>query len=143
MINRFIANGRITKQPELRYTNNHVAVIGFTLAVTRNFKNNEENYDSDFINCVAFRNTAELINNYVKKGDLIGIEGSIQTRNYKDKDDKTIYVTEVIVEKIDFLQQKKEDKKEVETNAPQEMQQKDPFEEFGEEVELDDLELPF
>ena len=143
MINRFIANGRITKQPELRYTNNNIAVISFTLAVTRNFKNSEGNYDSDFINCVAFKNTAELINNYVKKGDLIGVEGSIQTRNYKDKDDKTIYVTEVIVEKIDFLQQKKKDKKEIETNAPQEEQQKDPFKEFGEEVELDDLELPF
>lgn len=143
MINRFVANGRITKQPELRYTNNNIAVISFTLAVTRNFKNNEGNYDSDFINCVAFKNTAELINNYVKKGDLIGVEGSIQTRNYKDKDDKTIYVTEVIVEKIDFLQQKKEEKKEIETNATQEEQQKDPFEEFGEEVELQNFELPF
>lgn len=133
MINKFIANGRITKKPELKcMSNTNTSVLSFTLAVTRNYKNQNGEYDSDFINCVAFNNTAELINSYVNKGDLIGIEGMIQTRKYKDeKADKTIYVTEVIVEKIDFLQQKKE-----ETNTSYKTIQR-------EEITIKDDELPF
>ena len=105
MINKFIGNGRVTKDIELKQTSNGVSAVSFTLAITRNRKNQNGEYESDFIQCTAFRGTAEILSKYVKKGDTIGIEGSIRTWNYKDKDNKTVYVTEVLVENIDFLKQ--------------------------------------
>lgn len=102
-------NGRITATPELRYTASNTAVCSFTIAVNRKFKNPNGEYDTDFINCVAFRSAAELIGEYISKGDLLGISGRIQTRDYENKDGKRVYVTEVIVDQVDFLQQKKKE----------------------------------
>lgn len=100
--------GRITKEPELRYTQSGTAVVSFTLAVTRDFKNPNGEYESDFINCVAWRNQAEFIGNYIKKGYLIGVSGSIQTRSYDDKYGKK-YVTEVIVDGVNNLTPKEKE----------------------------------
>ena len=139
-MNKVCLTGRITKDPEIRYTTNNIAVATFSLAVNRNFKNANGEYDADFINCIAFRNTADLLGKYVHKGDQLGIEGHIQTRNYDDKDGKKVYVTEVVVDSLDFLQNKREEKNEpvVETPAV------DPYKDFGEIVENDDnFELPF
>lgn len=109
-MNRVCLNGRLTKDIDLRYTQNNVAVASFTLAVQRKFKNQNGDYESDFINCIAYKSTAELLSKYTGKGDLIGIEGRIQTRSYDDKNGKKVYVTEVIAENVEFLANKKEEK---------------------------------
>lgn len=144
MINRVILVGRLTKDPELRYTPNGVAVCTFTLAVNRPFTNQQGERDVDFINCVTWRKTAENLANYQKKGNLIGIEGRIQTRSYEGVDGKRRYITEVIAESVQFLEPKKDEK----TN--QQSQQKpqmagglDSFFNDSETVDIDDSNLPF
>ncbi len=101
-MNKVILIGRLTKEPELRTTANGVSVASFTVAVNRRYKNSDGNYDADFINCVAFKNTAEFVCKNFGKGQQIGIVGSIQTRNYDDKDGKKVYVTEVAVDEAYF-----------------------------------------
>lgn len=128
-MNKVLLTGRLTKNPELKYTTSNVAVSQFSLAVNRNFKNAEGVYDADFINCVAYRKTAELIAEYTKKGDLLGIEGRIQTRSYDDKEGNKRYATEVIVDNIEFLSSKKKEETKEEV---------DPFAEFGESVSIED-----
>lgn len=145
-MNKFIAIGRLTKAVELRATTGGTELATFSLAVTRPFKNKEGNYDADFFNCIAFGKLGETIKTFVNKGDLLGIEGRLQVRNYDNSEGKKVYVTEVIVENIDFLQPKnKEEKTEVKAgsytteeidNMPIE---NDPFEEqlqIEEEVEF-------
>lgn len=107
MINRAIIVGRITKDPELRKTQNGTSVVSFTLAVNRNIKK-EGQPEADFINCQAWSKTAEAICNYVSKGYLLGLEGRIQTRSYDDKDGKRVYVTEVVADSVQFLESKKQ-----------------------------------
>lgn len=108
MINNVSLTGRLTRDPELKYTNSsNTPVLSFTLAVNRNFKNKQGDVEADFINCVAWNKAAENISNYFQKGSLIGIEGSIQTRTYDDKDGKRVYLTEVYVKSFSFLEAKK------------------------------------
>ena len=144
-MNKVCLTGRITKNIELKYNQNNVAITSFNLAVTRKFKNQNGEYESDFINCIAYKSTAELLNKYVKKGDLLGIEGRIQTRNYEDKDGKRVYVTEVIVDSIDFLQSRKDESKQ-ETTEKENTKQKlsdDVFSEFGSSIEITDNDIAF
>ena len=106
MINKVVLVGRITKDPELRKTNNGISVINFILAVNRKFpKENEQ--QADFINCQAWRQSADFMANYVKQGALLGVEGRIQTRSYKDQNDRTVYVTEVVCDSVQILAQKR------------------------------------
>ena len=108
VINNVSLTGRLTRDPELKYTNgSNIPVLSFTLAVNRNFKNKQGDVEADFINCVAWNKAAENISNYFQKGSLIGIEGSIQTRTYDDKDGKRVYLTEVYVKSFSFLEAKK------------------------------------
>ena len=144
-MNKVCLTGRVTKNIELKYTQNNIAITSFTLAVTRKFKNQNGEYESDFINCIAYKSTAELLSKYVKKGDLLGIEGRIQTRNYEDKDGKRVYVTEVIVDSIDFLQSRKDESKQ-ETTKTENTKQKlsdDVFSEFGSSIEITDDDIAF
>ena len=108
MINKVVLVGRITKDPELRKTSTGISTVSFTLACNRRFSNQENGQDADFINCVAWRHSADFMNNYVKKGSLLGIEGRIQTRNYKDQSDRTIYVTEVVCDSVQLLESRKD-----------------------------------
>lgn len=103
-MNKVIITGRTTKDIELKVTPTGTNVATFSVAVKRPFKDNE----SDFFECVAYSKTAELISKYVKKGDLIGLEGRLQARNYTNKEGRKVYVTEIIVENVEFLQSKKE-----------------------------------
>lgn len=111
--------GRITKDPELRYTPNGVAVGTFTLAVDRDYKDAEGKEQTDFINCVAWNKDAEYMANWVKKGYLLAISGFIQTRNFESSQDGKTYVTEVVVRKVknltakDKTEKPKEEKKEI------------------------------
>ena len=141
MINQVILVGRMTRNLELRYTSNEKAVGNFTLAIYRRFKNQNGEYETDFIDCVIFGKQAETMAQYTKKGDLIGVEGSIQKRQYEDKEKNKHYITEIMVEKITFLQTNK--KSETTQTATQETTQIDQYKEFGEIVENENLELPF
>src|SRR5690625_600612 len=96
MMNRAVLVGRLTRDPDLRYTPNGVAVANFTLAVNRSFTNQQGERDADFINCVTWRRQAENLTQYMKKGGQVGVDGRIQTRTYEDQDGKTVYVTEVV-----------------------------------------------
>ncbi len=104
-MNKAILVGRLTKDPELRTTGSGVSVCSFTIAVSRRFKNAEGGYDADFINCVAWRQQAEFVAKYFTKGRMIGLCGSIQTRNY-DKDGQRVYITEVVADEISFVESK-------------------------------------
>lgn len=100
-MNKVILMGRLARDPELRTTPNGVSVCTFSLAVSRRFRNANGEYDADFINCVAWRQTAEFISKNFSKGRMLGVVGSIQTRNY-EKDGQRVYVTEVSVDEAYF-----------------------------------------
>ncbi|MGN1401157.1 MAG: single-stranded DNA-binding protein [Bacillus sp. (in: firmicutes)] len=106
MMNRVVLVGRLTKDPDLRYTPSGVPVATFTLAVNRNFSNQQGEREADFINCVVWRKPAENVANFLKKGSLAGVDGRIQTRNYEGQDGKRVYVTEVVAESVQFLEPK-------------------------------------
>ena len=101
--------GRTTANLELKSTPSGTSVVEFSIAVNRTFKNANGERESDFFNCVAYNKTAELISKYVNKGDQLGIEGRLQTRNYTNKEGRKVYITEIIVENVEFLQTKRQD----------------------------------
>ena len=104
MLNNISLVGRLTKDVELRYTPSNVAVATFTLAVNRTFKNENGDREADFINCVMWRQQAENLANWAKKGALIGITGRIQTRSYDNQQGQRVYVTEVVAEQFQLLE---------------------------------------
>jgi single-strand DNA-binding protein len=106
MMNRVVLVGRLTKDPELRYTPSGVAVATFTLAVNRTFTNQQGEREADFINCVIWKRPAENVANFLKKGSLAGVDGRIQSRSYEGQDGKRVYVTEVVCESVQFLEPK-------------------------------------
>lgn len=131
--------GRLSNSPEIRHTANNQVVCRFTLAVTRRFKNQAGDYEADFINCVAFGKTAELIGNYVEKGQQLAVEGRIQTGSYTAQDGSKRYTTDVVVENITFINtKKKNDQNEQQTSNQQTTETTDPFADFGEQVSIDD-----
>ena len=102
-MNKVLLVGRLTKDPEVKATTSQAKVCNFTIAVDRKYKDNSGNKQSDFINCVAWRQTAEFIGRYFKRGQRIGIVGSIQTRTYDDNNGQRHYVTEVLAEDVEFV----------------------------------------
>lgn len=107
-MNKSILIGRVTKDIELKTTTSGKYVATFTLAVNRDYKNANGEYDADFINCVAYEQRAEIISKYVRKGDKFGVIGSIITRTYERNDGSTAFVTEIKVEGFEFLESKKD-----------------------------------
>lgn len=142
MINDVTLVGRLVKDSELRYTANDKAVGNFTLAVNRKYKNEKGEYETDFIKCTIFGKSAEALNKYAHKGDMIGAEGSVQIRHYKDKEGNDRTTTEILVEKIHFVQIKKNETKSVE-------KEENPYKDMSIKVESDsnikyeESELPF
>jgi len=106
MINRVVLVGRLTKDPELKYTPNGVAVARFTLAVNRTFSNQQGEREADFINCVVWRKQAENTANFLRKGSLAGVEGRIQTSSFDGQDGKRVFMTEVVCDSVQFLEPK-------------------------------------
>lgn len=104
MINNAVLVGRLTNDPDLRYTSSGQAVATFTLAVNRNFTNASGEREADFINCVIWRKQAENLANFAKKGSLVGITGRVQTRNYENQQGQRIYVTEIVAEQFQMLE---------------------------------------
>ena len=107
-MNKCTLVGRLTRDPEVRYSTGEkaTATARFSVAVNRRFKNAEGNYDADFINCVAFGNGAEFIEKYFKKGMAIGLTGRIQTGSYINKDGQKVYTTDIVVEETEFVESK-------------------------------------
>ncbi|MCA0988784.1 MULTISPECIES: single-stranded DNA-binding protein [Bacillales] len=106
MLNRVVLVGRLTKDPELRYTPSGVAVANFTLAVNRPFTNQQGDREADFINIVVWRRQAENAANFLKKGSLAGVDGRVQTRSYDNSQGQRVFVTEVMAESVQFLEPK-------------------------------------
>lgn len=158
-MNKVILIGRLTKDPDLRYTPNNAPVCNFTVAIDRMPNQNGEK-QTDFINVVLFNKQAENVKKYVLKGHLIAVEGSIQTRNYDDKDGKKVYVTEVLASRVQFLEgrNKSQDSNQYSSNnqtdsvSPYDFNnqntqnstnEQDLYASFGQTIEIDDNELPF
>jgi single-stranded DNA-binding protein 2 len=156
MINNVTVVGRLTRAVDLRYTSNGTAYASFTLATDRDFKNQNGERETDFINCVMWRKPAENLANYTKKGSLIGIEGRIQTRNYDNQQGQRVYVTEVLAEKFSFLESAKKDDNGVlsnegtntlginkNQNSSGNFANSDPFTSRGDVFSVNDYDLPF
>ena len=108
MLNKVILMGRFTRDPELRSTPQGTSTCAFSIAVDRNFVRQGEERKADFINCVAWRQTAEFISKYFRKGSMVALEGSIQTRSWDDQEGKKRYATEVIVNQVYFAESKRD-----------------------------------
>ncbi|EBF5125501.1 single-stranded DNA-binding protein [Listeria monocytogenes] len=157
MMNRVVLVGRLTKDPELRYTPAGVAVATFTLAVNRTFTNQQGEREADFINCVVWRKPAENVANFLKKGSMAGVDGRVQTRNYEGNDGKRVYVTEIVAESVQFLEPKSsanggarapfpDDRSvppEKETNPSSSNSPSKPLEERNGPITVSDDDLPF
>lgn len=148
--------GRLTRPVDLRYTQSGVAYGSFTLAVTRRFKNQNGERETDFINCVIWKKGAENLANYTQKGSQIGVSGSIQTRNYENGQGQRVYVTEVLVENFDLLESRKNDDNGVLSNGNintqnfnknqnlvRKFENNDPFTGNGDVLKVEDDDLPF
>lgn len=118
-LNKFIGMGRITAPVELKNTPSGVSVVTFTIAIDRDYKGQNGESHTDFLNIVAWRQTAEFISRYFGKGSLICIEGSVQTRSYTTNGGEKRYVTEVVADKVYFTGEKKENAAETKNNAPE------------------------
>lgn len=143
MLNSICLVGRLTKDVELRYTPSNVAVATFTLAVNRTFKNENGEREADFINCVMWRQQAENLASWAKKGALIGITGRIQTRSYDNQQGQRVYVTEVVAEQFQLLESKGQGNQ---TQQRQQAQQETP--DFSRSastnpLDISDDDLPF
>ena len=148
-MNKVILIGRLTKDPELRKTPTDVSVVQFTIAVNRAYQQNGEK-QADFINCVAWRNQAENLAKYIKKGGQIAVEGSIQTRSYDDPNGVRKFVTEVICNQITFLESKKTDsgygdlsQLEVPPMRETNFSQESPFGDIKSSFDISSDDLPF
>lgn len=130
--------GRLSNSPEIRHTTNNQVVCRFTLAVTRRFKNPDGDYAADFINCVAFGKTAELIGNYVEKGQQLAVDGRIQTGSYTAQDASKRYTFDVVVENITFINSRKSASERKESEPTTTNEQTDIFSDFGENVAIED-----
>jgi len=161
MINRVVLVGRLTRDPELRYTPSGVAVTNFTLAVNRPFTNQQGDRETDFINIVVWRRQAENVANYLKKGSLAGVDGRIQTRSYENNQGQRVFVTEVMADSVQFLEPKSVTQTRGEysgnpsfgqsayqnPNQPGDdkdrFMNEDPFSNDGETIDISEDDLPF
>lgn len=141
MLNRVVLTGHLTKDPELKVTQSGLSVVQFVIGVQRQFARKDGEREADFISCVAWRKTAENIAKYFKKGQLIGIDGRVQTRSYDDKNGQRVYVTEVVVDNFAFLSSQKGQGNQNSSQRPNTTAQ-DPFAETG-SVDITDDDLPF
>ena len=159
-MNKVFLIGRLTRDPELRYTGNNTAVATFSIAVNRNFSNAQGEREADFINIVVWRKQAENVKNYLSQGSQVAIDGRIQTRSYDGQDGQKRYVTEVVADNVEFLGTKNSsnagssssksaeptpyDFAEPTEDSPKSTDvDSNPFADFGASIEISDDELPF
>ena len=145
-MNKIMLIGRLTKDPELRYTQSGTAVASFTLAVDRRFPNQNGEREADFINCVAWNKSAEFVANYFTKGKQMALEGRLQVRSYDGDDGKRRWVTEVVVEQMEFVGSKNDSKDNSgngNSGSGTHSGGSSSYEGLGQEVMFDDNDLPF
>lgn len=142
-MNYSIIMGRLTADPELRYTPSNKAFTRITVAVNRSFKNENGEVDADFISVVAWEKTAETIAKYFKKGNRIGVEGRIQTGSYEKEDGSRGYLTDVIANRIHFIELKEKEERPAPEYTSESNSSEDPFADFGDSIEILDNDLPF
>ena len=171
-MNKVFLIGRLTRDPELRYTGNNTAVASFTIAVNRTYTNQTGEREADFIPVVVWRRQAESVKNYLSQGSQVAVEGRIQVRNYDDQNGQRRYVTEVIADSVEFIGSRRDNNSSQGTNtnnynngqtsAPSTPVEptpydftdtpssnngtdisNDPYKDFGASIEIDDSELPF
>lgn len=147
MMNRVILVGRLTRDPELRYTPSGVAICRFSIAVNRNYTNAQGEREADFINIVGWRGLAENCANYLRKGSLVGVDGRLQTGKYENQEGRTVYTTDVVAEDVRFLeprqQQQQRANRKPKDQASNQGDPYDPFMDDGKFVVPSDDELPF
>ena len=139
-MNKIVLSGNLVKEVELRNTTNGTSVIQNTIAVKNDYKNAKGEYDSEFINIVAWKQTADYISKYASKGSKVLVEGKLRNRSYDKQDGTKGYVTEVIVEKVELLSFKKEEAKPV---VDEKKNNDDVYVDFGKQIEFEDEEYPF
>lgn len=139
-MNKVILIGRATKDFELRYTPTGVAVAQTTIAVERQVAKDKEK-ESDFISLVVWKQLAETCANYIKKGHRFAVEGRIQTRNYENNEGRKVYVTEVVVDRVEFLEPKNGNSQGSQNNGNS--RNSDPFQDDGKPIDISDDDLPF
>lgn len=160
-MNKVFLIGRLTRDPELRYTGNNTAVASFSLAVQRNFANQQGEREADFFNIVVWRKQAENVKNYLTQGSQVAIEGRLQTRNYDDANGQKRYVTEVVADNVEFIGSRNSSGNSNNMNnsannagpTPYDFGdtpepkgtdvESNPFADFGSSIEISDDELPF
>jgi len=154
LLNRVILIGRLTRDPELRYTPSGVAVTQFTLAVDRPFTNQQGMREADFLNIVTWRQLAETCANYLRKGRLTAVEGRIQVRNYDNNEGRRVYVTEIVADNVRFLESSGSSANREDQPASQGRyggssgnsgrdNNQDPFFDDGKPIDISDDDLPF
>ncbi|WP_286103018.1 single-stranded DNA-binding protein [Pediococcus pentosaceus] len=143
MINRTVLVGRLTKDPELRYTGSGTAVATFTIAVNRQFTNSNGKREADFINCVIWHKYAESFCNFTHKGSLVGIDGRIQTRSYDNKQGQRVFITEVVAENFSLLESKNSNQNSQNKQSGQSSPSKNPNNAFNSMPDIKDDDLPF
>lgn len=149
MINRVILVGRLTKDPDLKYTPSGAAVARFTLAVNRTFSNAAGEKEADFINCTVWRKQAENTANFLKKGSLAGVEGRMQTGSYEGEDGKRVYTTEVVCDSVQFVEPKNSSPKSEERSEATKQTKQEPNVVKGTDIspkwedKVSDDDLPF
>ena len=136
-MNKFFGIGRITKDIELAYTQDGKAIAKYTIAI------NGYNDTTDFLNCVTWNKQAENLKKYCGKGSQIAVEGRVSVRNYENKEGKKVYVTEIVTNNIMFLDSKKKEGQATEETQAIEEQEEDPFQAFGDSIEISEDDLPF
>lgn len=147
-MNKVFLIGRLTRDPEIRYTSNNTPVASFTLAVNRNFTNQDGEREADFIGVVVWKKPAENVKEYLSQGSKVAVDGKIQTRSYENESGDKRYITEIISESIEFLDSKKKEnepssKNENTSKKNNAKEEGNPFAEFGEQIEIIDEDLPF
>ena len=162
-MNKVVLIGRLTRDPELRYSGNNIPVASFSLAVNRTFSNQQGEREADFINIVVWNKQAETVKNYLTKGSQVAIEGRIQTRSYDDQNGQKRYVTEVVANNVEFVGSKNSSNNSNNMNEPvsnnagpspydfgstpepkgTDVNNSNPFADFGASIEISDDELPF
>lgn len=124
-MNKFICNARLTKDVEVKVTQNNTKIANVSVAVRRNYKDAEGNYNSDFFNCVAFGNQAEFLEKYFKKGQEILISGHLQNRSWETESGEKRYATDIIIETVDFIGSKQNNTSELENKPEVEVKEED------------------
>lgn len=154
-MNKVFLIGRLVRDPELRYTGSNIAVATFSLAVNRPFTGNSGERETDYINIVVWRKQAENVKNYLNQGSQVAIDGRIRTRSYDDQNGQKRYITEVVADNVQFLDTKAQREQrtssqdvnpysfaDVDVNTTTNVND-DPFKDFGEEIKIEDDDLPF